>query len=443
MKYLMACMVVLLSLSSCSTSDDTGEITGQEVELAFSLNVTQSASSVVSVRSSSYTDSSIYCIDLLVFDENDLFLQRIKVNGIETTGDSRTFTVRLPASSVSRTIHVITNGRDETNTDVVNFGDISSGMTEDDVALTLKTGSLSAYTSLELPLVMWGRTELSSIVPGTETSVINLIRGVVAMRVECAAATSANGIDKFLLESFSLQQSAALGKVIPDNRALSNGVPTSVSVFSETQYIDYVNPDGSGIWYTATANVTTEAYLYERNNVLDNTGLSVIVHGKYDGTDGYYKIWLKNSVGGAVHPVRNHRYLIRIAKVSGLGYPTLQEALNADYSANILTEVVDNNDDITDIIADGKYELGVSSNSISLIGDGVKTLGVVLKTNPTANLTATTDADWITNLTFSASGDNRYTLTGTLAPTDSTCSGTVIVKAGNLVRTITVEQLPD
>lgn len=253
-------MTFLLSLSSCSTPDDGGESGRQEVELTFSLKVEQSVSSVVAMRSSSYTDSSIRCIDLLVFDESKSFMQRVKVNNLGGNESSPTFTVRLPASSISRTIHVIANGRNQANADVINFSAISSGMKEDDVASSLQTTSLSNYTSPELPLVMWGKTILSSIVPGTETSTISLIRQVAAMRVQCGAGTSDDGIDNFTLKGFSLQQSAALGKVIPNDHSSSDAVPTSVSIFSGTPtYIDYISPNpspnGSGIWYYVATNL--------------------------------------------------------------------------------------------------------------------------------------------------------------------------------------------
>ena len=455
MKYLIVCMVILLSMSSCSTSDDGGENTRQEVELTFSLKVEQSVSSIVSMRSSSYTDSSIRCIDLLVFDENKSFAQRIKVNGIEGNESSPTFTVRLPASSASRTIHVIANGRNQENVDVINFNDISLGMTEDAMALSLKIVSpLSAYTSPELPLVMWGKTTLSGITPGTETGTIHLIRQVAAMRVECATATSNNGINDFTLKGFSLQQSAAQGKVVPNDYRSSDVVPTLVSVFSTMSYIDYINPNGSGVWYTTTTstpNATTDAYLYERSNVLDNTGLSVIVHGAYSGTDGYYKVWLSKD-GVVVNPIRNHLYKIQIIRVSGPGYPTLQEALTANYSANISVDITDSNGDITYIIVDSRYELGVTAQMISLAASGGEgmTICSILCTNPAltlsvANISMDADASaWITNLTLtrSTSDNTRYTLKGKLASTTSIRSGTITVRAGSLRLTFTVTQTP-
>lgn len=458
MKYLIVCMVILLSMASCSTSDDGGESTRHEVELTFSLKVEQSVSSIVSMRSSSYTDSSIRCIDLLVFDETGKFMQRIAVNGIEGSESSPTFTVRLPASSASRTIHVIANGRNQENVDVINFNDISLGMTEDAMALSLKiVSSLSAYTSPELPLVMWGKKVLSSgIAAGAETGTIHLIRQVAAMRVEYAASTSDNDKNDFILKGFSLQQSAAVGKVIPNDHSSSDAVPTSVSIFSGTPaYIDYINPNGSGVWYYVASdinpNTSADAYLYERNNVLDNTGLSVIVHGIYKETDGYYKVWLKKD-GAVVNPIRNHLYRIQITRVSGPGYPTLQEALTANYSANISVDITDDNGDITYIIVDSRYELGVTAQMISLAASGGEgmTICSILCTNPAltlsvANISMDADASaWITNLTLtrSTSDNTRYTLKGKLTKTTPIRSGTITVRAGSLRLTFTVTQTP-
>ncbi len=441
MKSSILSIVILLLLVSCSTSDDSSTPTSDEgVELSFSINI-QENTSVSLLRASSYDDSSVRCIDLLVFDENESFMQRIQVNTVEGSGDTRTFSARILPTGSSRSIYVIANGRDLSGNDIINFDEISSGMSEEAVAQLLKTSALTSYTSPEAPLVMWGRADLSEVRSGTTISNIYMIRQVAAIKMTCADPTDENGLADFSLTGFTLLQTATFGKVVPDDYSSSNALPASISLPTSITYANYISATGDGSWCLASDNATSDIYMYERVNTLDNTGISIIIRGNYKGTDGYYKIWLKGSDKQAINPIRNHRYIINISRVSGSGYLTLQEAMAADYAADVLLEIVDNNDDITDIVVDGKYELGVSSNQVSFNGSGTKTIATILNTNTSVTLSAIADVNWITGLSLSQSG-SRYILTGTLSATTSSRVGNVIVRAGNLTRTITVAQQP-
>lgn len=268
-----------------------------------------------------------------------------------------------------------------------------------------------------------------------------MLRTAAAVSVQCVSGNTSNGLNDFSLTGFTVLSSSNMGRVAPAAYTSPVTIPTTVSLITGSAYINYVNTSGTGVWSNAIGNTVPDLYVYERTNILDNTGLSVIVRGNYKGTDGYYKIWLKNSSGQVIHVVRNHRYLIQINRVYGVGYPTLQEAMNSQYSSNIFVDIIDNDNDITDMIADGKYELGVSSNAVTLSGNGSKTIGTVLNTNPTATLVGTSSVAWITGIAFTGSG-NRMTLTATLADPTFTRTGYITVRAGSLTRTIAVTQNP-
>ena len=78
----------------------------------------------------SYTDSEIKNVDVLVFDEEGKFMERVKVDGGELTpsGTEISFSIRLDATSKRRVIHLVTNGRSpDGGTDRLNFNDITSG----------------------------------------------------------------------------------------------------------------------------------------------------------------------------------------------------------------------------------------------------------------------------------------------------------------------------
>ncbi|MCC8174732.1 MAG: hypothetical protein LIO65_10360, partial [Odoribacter sp.] len=61
-------------------SPNTGN---KDVELEFSFSV----SSVFNIQSRSYDDNSVRYIDVLVFDQDKKFIERIKVNNITSSGN--------------------------------------------------------------------------------------------------------------------------------------------------------------------------------------------------------------------------------------------------------------------------------------------------------------------------------------------------------------------
>jgi len=437
MKHLIIYILFALTLASCGQAETPDVIGNGEIDVTFSLNVPD----VADVKLKSFNDNSIRNIDLLVFDGSNNFMQRIQVNNVSGSGAVKTFSVRLAATSLDRTIHVVANGRDQNSADIVNFGNITASMPQSTAIPLLKTDALAANTAPELPLIMWGRVTLNGITPATTTGTIDMLRTVAAIRTECAVPTAINGLNDFSLTGFTVLKTSNMGAVAHHDYHLPATMPTDVSLTSGSAYINYVTTSGNGVWANATANKTSDLYVYERSNILDNTGLSVIIRGTYDGVDGYYKVWLKDN-SGVVHIIRNHRYIVQISKVSGAGYATLSEAMSATYSANIFVDIIDNNNDITDIVADSKYELGVSSNAITITGSGTgKSIGIALKTNTAATLELTSNVSWIKNLAYTGSSP-RFNMTATLDATSSERTGIVTVKAGSLIRTITVTQKP-
>lgn len=427
-------MVILVA--SCTSSQDEDTLQFGYTDMTFSLNVPKATQ--VSLKS--YSESSISKVDVLMFDEDSLYIQRFQVSNLISSSSGITFSVRLPLTSKKRILHIVANGRDDSGADLLNFSDLSIDSKESETIPLLTTETLSANTEPEQPHVMWGRIELPSVTDSTSVSSIDMLRTTAAIDVELPTATTENGLDKFSLTAFSILNTSNKARVAPSDYKSSAITPTSVSLPSSYSYIDYISSSGTGLWaYSSDRKSTPDLYLYERENVLDDTGVSVIIRGSYDGQDCYYKVWLKNQSGDLLDVVRNHKYVIEVSKVYGAGYQTIEEAVAASYSSNISVDVSDNNDDITDIIADSYYELGISSNAFAIKGDGVKSLGTVLKTNTSASLSLSSSVSWISNLSYTQSG-TRYYISGTLATTTSTRTGTVTVRAGNLVRTISITQ---
>lgn len=417
-------------VTSCNLAQELEYSEAEDVVLTFPVAY---ANSSIESRRMVESDNQIRNIDLLIFDESKKFLQRIQVNNIFSDGTSSTFKVRLAESNKPRTIHVIANGRDENNTDIVNFSSITAGLNEEASISLLHTHGMTSAKALKTPLLMSGKVEVSSVHSNTTVGVVNLIRSVASIYVQCDPNLANTG--DFVLSGFSLLKSAERGQVITKNSSIVN-LPTNL------KFIDFTDANGNGIWAKEIANAlhTDVLYIYERTNILDNSGLSIIVAGKYKGVECYYKIWLQDESGKARNIVRNQCYQVQLSKITGTGYTSLSEAISATHPANIHATIIDNNDDITDIVVNGKYALGTSSNVVSISGSGAKVIGTVLSTNPETTVKVTSLADWVTNPRLEGSG-MRQTLSVDLQPSSITRKGVIVLRAGSLERRIEVTQL--
>jgi hypothetical protein len=438
MKIILTYILVVMIATSCGSSDECGSVeTDGYVELAVSLNVPEAAK----IGLKNYVESSISKVDVFMFAADSSYVQRFQIGNLAESSSGVSFNLRLPLTDEKRVLHIVANGRDQSGADIINFSDMVMGLKESQLIPLLRTQQLTANTQPELPHAMWGRVELSSVTSSTTIPAIDMLRTTAAVTVELPQATTDNGLDPFSLTAFSVLNTASRGKVAPLDFKSPAATPASVSLPSSFSYIDYVSSSGTGLWSYASGTVIPDLYVYERGNVLDKTGFGVVIRGSYRGSDGYYKVWLKNQSGSLLDVVRNHRYVIQISKVYGVGYQTLQEAIDASYSSNISVDISDNNDDITDIIVDSSHQLGISSNSFTFYGGGVRSIGTALKTNSAATLSLSSSVSWISNLSYTQSG-TRYYMTALLEDTSVERTGLITVRAGNLQRTILIAQKP-
>lgn len=429
----------ILLLTSCTLVEYPGDtLYGDPVDITFSLDIPEATE----VTSRAYDDNSIRNIDLLVFNSSNQFIQRVKVDAISGTGATKTFSVRLPASTTQRTIHVIANARGNNNNDVISFAHIANNTPESTAIPGLVSGILTAGNSPQLPHVMWGRVVLPAISSSYNIgSAIKMLRMTASMFVTCDTPTAANGLNDFTLTGFSVANTADRGRVAPNAYTAEASTPSTITAPAGLNNIHYATT-ATNLWATATSNTTSELYLYEKNNTGAATDLKIIIRGKWKGIEGYYPVWMSDGSATKINVIRNHRYKVTIKGVYGTGYSTYAEAIAATPStSNIGVTITDTNADITDVITDGKYTLGLGVNKVTVSGSGQKTLTKVMKTNTGATLKGTTDVSWITGIDFVVSG-NRWDLKATFSSTSSQRTGNITVRAGNLTRTLTITQNP-
>ena len=142
----------------------------------------------------------------------------------------------------------------------------------------------------------------------------------------------------------------------------SNSIMNNTSNLTEYQGAsDYSTP-------LVAASVVTEGqstnsnpiYIYE-SNTLNNTYM--IIQGKYDNKDYYYKMAIVDKNLNAIDLSRNKSYTFTIIKAKGPGYDTMADAKVAKPSnVDLDFKIIVDDGDSYEIIANNDYYLGVSNS---------------------------------------------------------------------------------
>lgn len=190
----------------------------------------------------------------------------------------------------------------------------------------------------------------------------------------------------------------------------------------------------------------------------------VIIKANYKDSEGhdregYYKVALyKNDKKAQYALLRNHHYTIKVTKVNDYGFSTLDEAKKSLPENRLEVEVVDDNPEITQMIACKDYELGVSDYQ-EINANTTEATVTIVTTLPKATssdsalYSVTKNDSWITACqqetvndipeTSRSSKGKKYTLKLTLEKNDQSenpRTGTITVTSGDLSLDITIKQ---
>lgn len=273
-------------------------------------------------------------------------------------------------------------------------------------------------------------------------SEISLLRQFAKVNVKYEKTTSSDFKDDntFELESFQLYKAANKGTIAPkdfDYNAAAVNVPDDASKANSGWQT------GETPFYETAAG---QAYL--------------IVKGKYNSVESFYKVSFltDNDMTKPMALLRNHAYTVTIKHVNTYGWPTEAEAIKDPYPENrMMVDVKDDNPLVNDMIACKDYHLGVS-DQVSGAWDDENIIATVVTTIQNGETpTCSTSDGWIKEdvTTIEKIGtvpdtDGSNSTTGTkykisIAVEKNEYSevprtGKVIVKSGDLTRTITVTQ---
>lgn len=433
--------LICILFASCASDDSRPTQTPRQVNVA--LTVTLPEPENVHSLARSYTDSEIRNVDVLVFDEDGKFMERVKVDGGELTpsGTEISFSIRLDATSKRRVIHLVTNGRTPDGvTDRLNFGDVIPAMSESVAMLALKTSTFTGtLVDNVMPLIMWGRVELpTGINIVTKADNVKLLRAVACVQVKKGAVDATNGLNDFTVQSITVNKGADCGYLTPTNYSTTVTPVTGRPLSGST--LNYANGWSDG--------ETPSLYIYERN-CTSGDYMGVIIKAMYKGKEGYYKVVMVDNGGTPLNVVRNHRYIITVVSVNGPGYASVTDAINFAPSNALKVELTDEDSDFPCIVADAQHRMTMSNNVFNLYGknqttsvaNGIEICTVYSSRGVTPVVTGGTT--WLTGLQVQSLGNNKFKIVGNFAGTSTLVSTTLTLTCDNLSQSVEVSWNPE
>lgn len=420
MKKIISLLVALLTLAACSDTLNEGSNPSNK-------NGVEDGGITLTITLPDFTkeeltragEKGLTSLNAVAYDNDKNSLLNQKITSWEVVSDG--YKVKVPVTDKTTMIHLVANDGDLSDTQC------QSGLDKAAISGTINT---------ENP-VCWGMISVSDLMKANPE--ISLLRQFAKVNVKYEKTTSSDFKDDntFELESFQLYKAANKGTIAPkdfDYNAAAVNVPADAGEANSGWQT------GETPFYETAAG---QAYL--------------IVKGKYNSVESYYKVaFLDNKTKDAMPLLRNHAYTVKITHVNTYGWPTEAEAIKDPYPENrMMVDVKDDNPLVNDMIACKDYHLGVSDQVSGAWDDEniIATVVTTIKNNEKP--TFSKSGDWIKGVTVS----ETITVPDTDGPNSTTGKkykisiavdkneyseeprpGTVIVKSGDLTRTITVTQ---
>lgn len=423
MKKIISLLVALLTLAACSDTLNEGSNPSNKngVEdggITLTINLPDFSKEELTRAG----EKGLTSLNVVAYDNDKNFLFNKKITSWEVV--SHGYKVKVPVTDKATMIHLVANAGDLSDTQC------QSGLDKAAISGTINT---------ENP-VCWGKISVSDLMK--ENPEISLLRQFAKVNVKYEKTTSSDFNDDktFELESFQLYDAADKGTIAPkdfDYNAAAVNVP------------DDAGKANSG-WQTGETpfyeTAAGQAYL--------------IVKGKYNRVESYYKVSFltDNDMTKPMALLRNHAYTVTIKHVNTYGWPTVDGAIADPYPENRMrVDVKDDNPLVYDMIACKDYHLGVSDQVSGAWDDEniIATVVTTIKNGETPTFSTSDgwikkDVTTITKIGTVPDTDGPNSTTGTKYQisiavekneySEEPRTGTVIVKSGDLTRTITVTQ---
>ena len=456
--------LLLLSFSGCTEElvPDRGYVSD---EVTVIIRVPgPSRGNTRAITQGSAADNAVTRIDILMFDATTkLYTGRIYSNTITGTGNTKTFTVRMPRGSYD--LMVLANSKDIIDAATLIVGTtpktgtaasadrlLIASLPNPGLPYVLRAWNANPSSPDFKPFPMWG--EVLNFSPETSdgTMAVNLIRALAKINVRFANQAAR---DKLAINSIALFNYNSGGYLVSRgyNQSATNVSQHAPDAMTTTAGHGYNN----AIPYTAGTGLNVsvdEIFLFEVSaaaSTADRNGaVALIIGGYYNGsaTVTYYRIDIADSSGNYFDIIRNHYYDIMITAINGPGYSTAREAADAK-PFNILTQInAWDESGMNNHTYDGRYQITVDFNNVRIHHTGLPSQPLRIYTDVPAGWTieVPTASNWIsvtpTSYTNSVVPFISTTVQITCSPNAGTASrtGSFFIVAGVLRKEITVTQ---
>lgn len=422
MKKIISLLVALLTLAACSDTLNEGSTPSNKngVEdggITLTINLPDFSKEELTRAG----EKGLTSLNAVAYDNDKNCLLNQKITSWEVVSDG--YKVKVPVTDKTTMIHLVANA-----------GDLSDAQCQSG----LDKAAISGTINTENP-VCWGMISVSDLMK--ENPKISLLRQFAKVNVKYEKTTSSdfNDDNTFELESFQLYEAADKGTIAPKD---FNYNAAAVNVPDDASKANSGWQTGETPFYETAAG---QAYL--------------IVKGKYNSVESFYKVSFltDNDMTKPMALLRNHAYTVTIKHVNTYGWPTVDGAIADPYPENrMMVDVKDDNPLVNDMIACKDYHLGVS-DQVSGAWDNENIIATVVTTIKNGETpTFSTSDDWIkkdvtinkTSTVTDTDGSNsttgkKYEISIAVEKneySEEPRTGKVIVKSGDLTRTITVTQ---
>ena len=431
-KHLMIWIGLLLSLVSCKDTMEAIGLGGDEIPaegLVLNLQLTNFTKQQIGTRAGASETVKSLCA--VFYGDNNEYLGKTDckstLSSQQSDGSYKVRITNVPAGT--KNVHLVANASD---------------MTEDEAQdLQSLTVAKARAPQLDAP-ICWGKISIDSLLKANPS---------VTMLRQCAKISLE--IDKGIQSYFTnaglyVYNMATKAAIAPANYI----EPTTDDLAESTVLRTEDNPLGGGTATTVAVNETSagKAMVIIKANYKDSEG-----HDR----EGYYKVALYKDANKTTQYalLRNHHYTIKVTKVNDYGFSTLEEAKKSLPENRLEVEVVDDNPEITQMIACKDYELGVS-DCPEINANTTEATVTIVTTLPKATSSddklygVQKNASWITACDQETENDTpvpgrksskgkKYTLKLTLTKNDQSENsriGTITVTSGDLSLDITIKQ---
>lgn len=428
-KHLMIWIGLLLSLVSCKDTMEAIGLGGDEIPadgLVLNLQLTNFTKQQIGTRAGASETFNSLCA--VFYGDKDQYLDKTDCYSTLSKQPDGSYKVKItnvPAGT--KNVHLVANASDMTESEAKDLQSLTAAMERD--------------PQLDAP-IYWGKISIDSLLKANPS--VTMLRQCAKISLEIDKGIQSN----FTNAGLYVYNTATKAAIAPANYI----EPTTDSLAVSTVLRPEDNPLGGGIATTVAVNETSagKAMVIIKANYKDSEG-----HAR----EGYYKVALYKMGKKAQYALlRNHHYTIKVTKVNDYGFSTLDEAKKSQPENRLEVEVVDDNPEITRMIACKDYELGVSDYQ-EINANTTEATVTIVTTLPKATssdgklYSVKRNNSWITDCqqvtvndipeTSSSSKGKKYTLKLTLEKNNQSENprpGTITVTSGDLSLDITIKQ---